>query len=465
VIARALLLLGLVAAGAHCVWVWAFGHGTVDDRIALVLALKLVCSFAVAARFVWTSERPVSPALVRVSDLCNRRPGLVVALLVVGSAAITFATTPRVGFGEGPAGVGYGHDGMHYGWMAEHFGWFEHEVSAPFAYRFVAPMLVHYSGLGTFGGFRVLNLGCHALGTWLIYRIARRFTRTPAAAVLAAAFFVTRKFGLKFLTYYPVATDGLGDVVMLAIIWATLERRHAAYVLAMIVAVGTRENLLALLPFNALHVVRTGAGRRRFVLAATLQLVPLVLLALSRWHPVFRPVGAPGPTLFLTAGVALAKSPATQGVLSLAYSNALGALAVLPLLSWRRTVAFLGERWEWAYFLVSTFVLSAVGGYDYDRFASWMTPLPLVLLVAAELRDAAVPSRLWLHLLALQAVAMELFLPWYPDEPFYLSRYAAHAFGAGVAAIAVYAWVLVVLLVAMRLSGPDGRRSGVSPAA
>jgi hypothetical protein len=455
-IARALLLVGLVAAGIDCGRVWTFGHGTVDDRIEGVLGLKLLCSLAVAAHFVWTSRRTASPALVRVIDLCNRRPALMVALLIAGATAITFATTPQVGFGLGRDGVGYGHDGMQYGWMAEHFAWFEHEVSAPFAYRFVAPMLVHYSGLGTFAGFRVLNLTCHALGAWFVYRIACRYTRVPAAAVLAAAFFVTRKFGLKFLTYYPVATDGLGDVVMLAILWATLERRHAAYVLATIVAVGTRENLLALVPFNVLHTVRTGAGRRRFAIAAALQVAPLVVLAFSRRYPVFRPLGAPGPAVFLDAGAALMKSPATQGVLSLAYVNALGVLALVPLLSWRRTLAFLGERWEWAYFLVATLVLSAVGGYDYDRFATWMTPLPLVMLAVGALGDAATPSRLSLHLLALQAVAMELFMPWFADEPFYLSRYAAHAFGAGVAAIAVYTWVLVAMVVAMRLHALRG---------
>ena len=97
-IARALLLLGLVGAGVDCGWVWLFGHGTVDDRIQRVLGLKLLCSLAVAAHYVWTSERTASPAAGRVIGLCNRRPALMVALLVVGAAAIAFATTPQVAF-------------------------------------------------------------------------------------------------------------------------------------------------------------------------------------------------------------------------------------------------------------------------------------------------------------------------------------------------------------------------------
>ena len=450
VISRAILLASLVAAVAYTAWTWAAGHGSLDDRIALLFATKLVLSLGVATGFVWTAGRPLSGWARRLSDWTERRTGLALAVLIVGSAAIVFATTPQIGFGTGDRGVGYGHDGLQYGWMAEQFSWFDRGAVGQFAYRFLPSMLVYYSGLGTFTGFRALNVLCHVLTTLLAYRIAMRFTTSRSVGVLAATFVVARKFGFKFTIYYPVITDGLGDLLLFAIVWATLERRNGLYLLAMIAAVATRENLLALLPFNVLYALRAGARGRRLAVATALQAIPVVAFALSRRYPVFVAIGDVGPAWLVTAAVAFVRTPALQQQWLLGYVNALGVLAIVPVLGWRRSATFLAEHYEWAWFFGVTLVLTAICGSDYDRYAVWITPLA-VALVASELRDVAAPPRLWLYFLALQIVAMELFLPWQPEQAFYVSRTTAHAMGAAYTYLAVFAWALIAMVVAMRL--------------
>ena len=56
-----------------------------------------------------------------------------------------------------------------------------------------------------------------------------------------------------------------------------------------------------------------------------------------------------------------------------------------------------------------------------------------------------------LHWLALQIIAMEFFLPWSPDRPFYLTRYARHSNGIAFGCISVFSWALIAAVTAIRL--------------
>jgi len=184
VISRTLLLAGTAAAAGHLGWILAAYHGTLDERIALVFALKLVLVFATGASFILLPGRPSSRTLERLAALSERHAAALIGLIIAGSVAIAFLTTPQIGFGEGQLGRGYGHDGVFYGWMTEHFAWFEYPVPGwQFAYRPLAPMLVHYSGLDTFTGFRVLNLASHAIGSGVasVCRQSRRCWGWPSS--------------------------------------------------------------------------------------------------------------------------------------------------------------------------------------------------------------------------------------------------------------------------------------------
>jgi hypothetical protein len=126
------------------------------------------------------------------------------------------------------------------------------------------------------------------------------------------------------------------------------------------------------------------------------------------------------------------------------------------LLSWRRVATFLGERYEWAYFVAANLAVSIVGAGDFDRFMVWLAPVAILTLLVGDFSGGS-PPRLCMHWLLLHVIAMEFFLPWFPDRDFYLSRYATHASGAGFAYIAVFSWVLIAVAVAIRVNEPPSR--------
>ena len=460
-ISRTLLLTGAAAAAGYLGWILTTYHGTLDERVALVFAVKLVLVLATGVCFLLLSGRPDSRTLERLAAFSERHTGALLALIIASSAAIAFLTTPQIDYGEGQLGRGYGNDGVFYGRMTEHFAWFKYTVPGwQFAYRPLAPMLVHYSGLDTFTGFRVLNLSSHALASLLVYRIGRHLHLPPVAALLAVGFLAILKFGLKFLVYYPVLTDGLGMLLLMTIIWATLEKRAWLYLLAMAAAVYTRENLLALTVFNALYLIRTGNGPRRFLTAAVLQLPPFAVYVLNRRHPVFLPLYDTGPWPMLASwGRRFLLDPGWREVSFLAYCNSLGALLILALLSWRGVARFLGEHYEWAYYVGANAVLSIVGGADVDRYAVWLAPVAIFALLSLDFSRPGPPPRIWLYWFALQAAAMEFFLPWFPDEAFSRSRCAAYATGTQLTYVTVFSWALIATVVAMQLGDqPDGTR-------
>jgi len=452
-ISRGLVLVGTVAAAAYVAVVVHWYRGSPLDRIELVFALKLLLVLVIALHFLWTDGRRLTRALATLRALCERRPALCVATLIAVGIAASFATTPQIAFGEGALGVGYGHDGAIYGTMTEHFAWFKNPGMARFGYRFFAPMLVHYSGLDTFTGYRLLDLVSGALATVLMYRIARDLALAPAAAVLGAALFLVLKFGLKFFVYYPVLTDALGLLLLMAIIWATLEGRPVVYLLAMAAAVGTRENLIVLTVFNALYTLRTAKGSRRFLDAALLQIPALAVFALSRRYPVFPPFRYPGSAFDIARrGVEdFVSNPTMQWMFILSYVNALGIFAILPLLFWRRFTLFLRERYEWAYYVVVSVALSTAGGVDFDRYAVPLAPIAILGMLALTVpADGRIP-RLWLYWLAVHVVSMEFIFPWFPEEGFYMSRCAAHAKGLALTYIADFSWVLAAVTFALAL--------------
>jgi hypothetical protein len=237
----------------------------------------------------------------------------------------------------------------------------------------------------------------------------------------------------------------------MGIIWATLERRHLVYVLAMTAAVATRENLLALTAFNALHLVRTGRGAPRFLVAAGLQVIPLAAWLLSTSYPVFHPGSDPGLRGAVELVSTLPLNLDRQARAPLAWVNALGVLAILPVLSWRRVATFLGERYEWAWYVAVTVALAFGGGSDLDRFFTWLAPAAVFALLVVDLPGDGSLPRLWIAWLALHLVAMEAVLPWFPEERFYLSRTAAHVGRPEVAHIALFSWSLVAAVVAVAL--------------
>lgn len=417
------------------------------EEIALVLALELV---ALGASVLVYSLFPSRLSAALAARLRRLDGG--VAVVIGVSLAIVYAlawlTTPQINWGEGALGVGYGADGTIYGRMTEQFAWFRGPGIGHHSSRILAPALVHYSGLDTFTGFHLLNATSFVVASVLMYATARRLSFSRESSLVALGLFALLKLGVKFWLYYPVLTDGLGTLLMMSIIYATVSRNDIVYVIAMSAAVFCRENLLALVLFNLLHSVRCGDASRRYVRAALVHAIPIALFISSRTCLAVPSEVPSSPFLQYVGSFAWSflSQPKRQGVVAMGYLNALGLVAVFALYRARHVVRFLTAHYEWLYYVVVTVVMTIVLGADVDRYAVWMAPALIVASLAPNPHVDAAAVRLWGYLLLAHAASMELFVPWYPDRPFSDSRFAAYATPDAYAAITIATAALLACL-------------------
>jgi hypothetical protein len=428
-------------------------------HVALVLTLKLL---ALAASTLIYAVFPARLGTGLAACLQRLDARGVVRVLGVGLPAvyaIAWVTTPQIDWGAGELGLGYGADGVHYGRMTERFAWFQEPGIGHHYYRILAPALVHYSGLDTFTGFHLLNVLSFVLASMLMYATARRLDFARETSLLALALFAVLKFGVKFWIYYPVLTDGLGTLLMMSIIYATVSRRDILYVASMSAAVFCRENLIVLVVFHLLHSIRCGRVADRYGRMLVLYGIPLMLLALSRAFPIF-PVQVLSVGLLEYLGAhawSFVSSPKTQGVFAIGYLNSLGLVVVLALYRAGHVARFLRVHYEWLYFAVTMIAMSIVLGVDVDRYALCLAPALIVASLDPVPRVDGSAARLWVYLLLVHAASMELFLPWYPDRAFTNSLTAAHAQRDAYAALTMASLALLSSLVAVRHVQREGR--------
>jgi hypothetical protein len=399
-----------------------------DFEIAWPTQLAITLMFAVATSYIFTPAARLDRALQPAGRWLVAHSALAVLILAAAVYASAWLTTPRILFGLGAQGPGYGHDGLRYGWMTDHFAWFQHPVEAPFCYRWLAPWLVHLSGLNIFTGYNLLNALSFFVSCALVYRLARHYDASPAAALIAVFAFASLKFVLKLWLSYPILTDGLGTALMFGILYAVVTNRHALYVVLLTVAIFDRENLLVLIPFHLLHHWPRELARGRVVRLLALQVLPLAAFAWSRLQPVFPPTAPFDAIGLLVAWQNMFLSEANrQGRVILGYVNSLGLIVLAAALGARTLWRFLVAQPAWSYYLAITVLLSVLGGGDVDRFATWLVPLGVCVFAQAGKTDSPRGGHFWLHWLALHAVSMQLFIPWTTSEPFFVSRWAAHA--------------------------------------
>jgi len=423
--------------------------GTDHDAESLVLALKLSGLSLLGFAFLWVRPRWSSETAQRLRAFADSHYRLLVGLCVLAAGLVAWATTPTIEFGNGAAGTGYGHDGIHYGYVAETFNWSTAHAQAPFNARWLAPMLVHASRLDLFTGFHVLNLLCFALSCLLVAAIPRDLGHSRPIALVAVAAFVCLKPALKYWVFVPITVDAPGVLLGLLAVHATLRGRHWLYVLAMLAAVFTRENLLVLAPFHVLYAIRTGPTRRAWILSVGLQVLPVAALVLSRLYPPVAPDGTwdPWDDLALwSERFFFVAAPGRQQMFVLASINALGILAILPVLQLRSTVGFLWRSYEWLYLAAASLLLSAVVGADYDRFAMWSLPVVIVLLAESGAL-ARIGGKAILFLLAGHLVASELLFPWASTEHFMLTRFAAHPVDESFRQMSIACWAIAAYTV------------------
>jgi hypothetical protein len=359
-------------------------------------------------------------------------------------------TTHRIDFGEGKLGLGYGHDGTRYGRMAEEFVPFQLQVQSPFCYRLLPSVPIFYLHTNTFTAFNATNFICYMLSCYLIWKLVRLYHADLDISILCVCLFANLKFFLKFWIYYPILTDSMGTMLMLALIYFTLIRNDLWYLITITISVFCRENLLALILFNIIYALHCTDGPRKIARRVLMHAVPFAAFALIHAYPLVIPdpnwPGGPmGLRTHFTSLTMILGTPDIQVKFALAHVNALGVLLIMALINWRRNIAFLRRNRHWAYYGIVTLCLAMLG--REERHISWQAPLLLVMFAercASISREQAL--RTGVTLLALQFIWAETMLPWAGSKEFYLTRFCIYPSTVDIFLIelscAVFAWLV-----------------------
>ena len=418
-------------------WVHVFEHGATFSAFVKCATLAAVCVHAFRRANNTLTEDRSTP----------RVPRFWLGLMLACTILAVFATTSQIEFGTGKLGTGYGHDGVVYGAMTDNFAWFKVKVTPPYSGRFLAPMLIAYSSLNTFLGYKILSILSFLGSCWIIWLIGHRLRAPVGVTCAVVLLFAFTKFGLKFWLYYPVLTDGLGNLFLFLCVYAVIAEKHALFAVTLAVGLACRENLIVLIPFYLAHALRDRDNRCGWPRHLAFLLIPLTAFLLYKFFPVFL-ADRDYSVLHTMAGWAnrFVRQPANQHVFVTAHFNALGMLAVVPLLHARELVAFFRSEPEWLVYAAATAAVSVLGGYDYDRFALWQVPTVAAFFFRVLAKLPLYRLTAWLVVIvALQLVASEVLLYWAPDESFYLSRYAVYAIGR-VAFAAILAFTTLLLI-------------------
>jgi hypothetical protein len=315
-----------------------------------------------------------------------RRPGAAESLVAAGIFAASdlwFALTQPLIEVAG----GRGWDGVSYYTVAAQLVAGQHPVGeAPFVYRLGTPFLASViAPQDLIAGFAVVNAAANALGAMLFFHWLRLFIGDPRVRIAMFVSFIFMWHGpIRFAPFYPVAAE------------------HVAFAVTMLGVFGVRlasRRLSPTLIGGLIALAFAGAIARETTILVPAAL-PLARNALRRDGRIW----LPAPALFVpiaagVAGLAVAHSLATQtnayGFVSaalnwfsvknplvyvLGWLDAFGPLLIVPLLGWRRTVAFLGSNQPLAGFLAICAVLGWIGGQDTERYVFWAAPVVYVAI-------------------------------------------------------------------------------------
>jgi hypothetical protein len=352
----------------------------------------------------------------------------VIAVLALGGIvlAIIWPFTPAIAFNNG-----LGNDGLVYGAMVrelrEHIGI---TPAPPWVFRLFPVWLVSITPLDVRTGFFVLNLISVAASLPLLLRFLARYAVTGGIALLAVGWWLVLPMGLRWDLYYPVLPDALGFLLLMLLLVAALEARYLIFAVTLVAAALTRENLLMLVPF--IWLVSLGRGWRTATLLTLAAATPaIVVFFLVRAFPPITPFDA-YPNWLASHRIDVNIQRITQNIdghawrYLLAAPLSLGLLVAIPIATsqrnlgptWRRALMTLRAQAHWTYFVVATFALAVIGGWDDDRYLFVLAPVLLVLTFGLA-RDLWVSPWRAAALTAIQLVAIRFLWPVGPTEQDY----------------------------------------------
>jgi hypothetical protein len=334
------------------------------------------------------------------------------ALFLLADLAIA-ATQPLIAVNGGK-----GYDGVSYYTVAEQLvAGTRPTEEAPFVYRLGTPFLAAtIAPRDLIAGFTIVNAAANALTAMVFFLWLRPFVPDARIRLVLLASFVLMWHGpIRFFHFYPVSAEHLTyavNMVGLAGAYALRDRISLRLVglLALLAVVGAVIRETALLASAALPFVRNPlrfAGR--VPTAPILLFVPIAAgaIALVAVHSAAAQTNSFGFTQAIVVWVT-EKSPL---VYALGWWIGYGPLLALPIITWRRSLAFLAANQLLAAFLAACAVLGWVGGQDTERYVFWAAPVVFVLIGRAIPEIVALGSRaVVVVVFAAQAVAERVAL-------------------------------------------------------
>jgi hypothetical protein len=311
------------------------------------------------------------------------RTAHVLVLALILTAAV-FATTPLTS-----SNGGYDFDGMFYAAMAG-----SPRVKpalahvAPWCYRIVTPALVSRMPFETLTSFRSLAFAANVASLVLLFLIARRLGFSGALALLGVALYAGVFWTLKFSFYSPAYIDAQTQVLLLAIIYLTVESHFVPLVAVLAVAGLQKESLAAFSLFAATAVLRQRRSPNTFVLAAAIILAPLAsLLAVRALVPAADSLDTTEETIEQLLQLI---RPGFWPVFVQSLFSGMGLLIVVLSMRPRSWMSFLREHYEWIVYAVVAIAL-LFGGRDKGRLFLYLLPAAIVcaLSVIDSLRVTA----------------------------------------------------------------------------
>lgn len=329
---------------------------------------------------------------------------------------------------------GIGWDGMSYYRVAEQIAAGHAPEGQPaFIYRLGTPFLAAAVNRGNMlSAFLAVNLAAAALlPALLIIWLRPHVPNWQVRALLTIVFVAAWQGPLRYTFFYPTLSDPWSIVFVVAgMICVDRSRswpkaRGIAVVSALTFAgVFFRETtLLVACAFlftgnpvefdrNALFFFRL---KRRPALAAFLPLI-LGLAAMAATHRIATPAPWADKYSYLENLVQYVFKKSAPTFLHGLF-NLFGPVLAVVLFDWRESLAFLRRHQEQAVFLILAGILAWLGGTDTERYGMNMTPVVLVLIGQAILRQTRVlASPLLIAVLALsQCVGERVF--WLIPDP------------------------------------------------
>jgi hypothetical protein len=418
-------------AGQHFITA-EYRSAPLKDPLFVVGALALFACLAYAWRApVRASFRELiagrapatAAALRRARQVMRARPAIAVLALGGIVLAITWPSTPAIAFNNG-----LGNDGLVYGAMVrelrEHIGI---TPAPPWVFRLFPVWLVSITPLDVRTGFFVLNLISVAASLPLLLRFLARYAVTGGIALLAVGWWLVLPMGLRWDLYYPVLPDALGFLLLMLLIVAALEERYLIFAVTLVAAALTRENLLMFVPF--IWLVSLGRGWRAATLLTLAAAAPaIIVFFLVRAFPPITPFDA-YPNWLASHRIDVNIQRIAQNIdghawrYLLAAPLSLGLLVAIPIATsrrhlgptWRRALRTLRREAHWTYFVLATFALAVIGGWDDDRYLFVLAPVLLVLTFGLA-RELWISPWRAAALTAIQLVAIRFLWPVGPTE-------------------------------------------------